>query len=35
MLGQAVVRLTSEGRSCKQPIYVIGDLKTIYWDFQQ
>ena len=28
MLGQAVVHLTSEGRSCKQPIYVIGDLKN-------
>ena len=28
MLGQAVVYLTSEGRSCKRPIYVIGDLKN-------
>ena len=28
VLGQAVVHLTSEGRSCKQPIYVIGDLKN-------
>ena len=28
VLGQAVVNLTSEGRSCKQPIYVIGDLKN-------
>ena len=28
VLGQAVVHLTSEGRSSKQPIYVIGDLKN-------
>ena len=27
-LVQAVVHLTSEGRSCKRPIYVIGDLKN-------
>ena len=28
VLGQAVVQLTYEGRSCKQPIYVIKDLKN-------
>ena len=28
ILGQAVVQLTSEGRSFKQPIYVIEDLKN-------
>ena len=28
MLGQAVVQLTYEGRSCKQPIYIIEGLKN-------
>ena len=28
VLGQEVVQLTYEGRSCKQPIYVIEDLKN-------
>ena len=28
MLGQAVVELTSEGKSCKQPIYIIEDLQN-------
>ena len=28
MVGKAIVQLTSEGRSCKQPIYVIKDLKN-------
>ena len=28
MLGQAVVQLTYEGRTCKQPIYIIEGLKN-------
>ena len=33
VLAQAVVQLTYEERSWKQPIYIIEGLKTIYWNY--